>query len=119
MSNPTTSLEFSRKVFEIIGGQKTYFGWVHSFGRMQLTRLTKRYRLAESYHIDTKISAYTFSELIRVIPLIAEKKGWKEHGIYERAMEVVENIALKYVFPYPNTPEQGMKDVEAYLMKML
>lgn len=88
MSNPTTSLDFSRKLFEIIGKQKTY-----------------------QFYSDCP--AYTFGELLRVIPLIYEKANIKNYYL----SEVIGWCAEKYVTA--TTPEQGMREVEAYLETMI
>lgn len=94
--NPTTSLDFSRKLFEIIGEQET-----------------EHYANEELFDRSLGIPAYTFGELLKVIPLIAEKKGWKE------GVDLHTAAAISFAFISPTIPEQGMKDVEDYLMTML
>lgn len=101
--NPTTSLDFSRKLFEIIGEQKTDSKVINIY----------------SDKIDDSFPAYTFGELLRVIPLIAYEKSLAlgAMNIKETATMLIEVSAKKY--SRAPTPEQGMREVEAYLKTMI
>jgi hypothetical protein len=96
MSNPTTSLEFSRKVYEIIGEQET-----ENRGMSDIKEYCK----------STYIPYYTFGELLRVLRNIAMVKGWEEIAI--------RMLNMANVYQRAPTPEEGMKAVEAYLEQYL
>jgi hypothetical protein len=111
MSNPTTSLDVSRKIFEIIGKTKVYFYWRspvphHGIHEWEVGD-------CENSHAEENIPAYTFGELLRVLPLIAEKNRLSDPHRYD----VMMNASRCYMFA--STPEQGMKDVETYLEQYL
>jgi len=119
MTNPTTSLEFSRKVFEIIWEQETLYTHERVTHKetgewSEWNVLMAPFEDATCEHFGIKhevYPAYTFGELIRVIPIIAEKKGWKWTNQWAK------DCAILYMGA--PTPEQGMKNVEAHLMPML
>lgn len=59
------------------------------------------------------IPALDFSETIRILPKIGEKKEWSENGLWGTA----DDLARDYMLA--PTPEQGMKEVSNYLRKIL
>jgi hypothetical protein len=115
--NPTTSLEFSRKVFEIIGDQEMQYAHVipkdKHFGVFDGILDVSSWEDDDREGWEEVIPAYTFGELLRVIPLIAEKNRLSDPHRYD----VMMNASRCYMFA--STPEQGMKDVETYLEQYL
>ena len=57
--------------------------------------------------------APSFSETIRLLPRIAEKKGWSENGLWGSA----DDIAQMYMLS--DTEEEGMEQVSNYLEALL
>ena len=113
--NPTTSLEFSRKIYEIIGEQETEYRWLvggklsgETYSELMKSK-ERRYCTADSAFCA--FTAYTFGELLRVMPLIGKEES------FDVKTSLVETCAFLYA--KAPTPEQGMKDVEAYLEQYL
>lgn len=126
----TLSLIASKKVFEIVGPYETYYSHT-SFRNISSPKeqhgtflhqivLTDDVEemMGRSYLKDFAVTpAPTFSELIRVLPKIGEKKGWEG----ERFSFVPPHHVLHIIAHYMNAPTEaeGMQAVEEYLMKIL
>jgi len=55
-----------------------------------------------------------FSETIRLLPKIGEKKGWDEGRVLQPEM-----YKMVWAYAFVPTEEQGMKQVSEYLRKIL
>lgn len=105
----TLSLSCSRKIYELLAGAcQTERFWVVKFkDPFKPTHLATSNDVipADSYSIP----APSFSETIRLLPKIAEKKGWEDYEC---------SLFLYDVYPlYVSTPteEEGMAKVSEYL----
>lgn len=112
--NPTTSLDFSRKLFEIIGDEnkeKTENYWFSFTENGKETWCVNTETECEimNWDFDEWFPTYTFGELLRVIPLIAEKKGWGLNKILEVALDISRDYSIA------ETPDEGRRAVEAFL----
>ena len=98
----TLSLSCSRKIYELLGD--TYETEKHH----------SIWRGETVLDIETgSIPAPSFSETIRLLPKIAEKKGWED---YECALFLYDVYPL---YVYTATEEEGMAKVSEYLEKTL
>lgn len=129
----TLSLIASKKVFEIVGPYETDYSHTsfrnisspkeqHGMFLHQIVLTDDVEEMMErSYLKDFAVTpAPTFSELIRVLPKIGEKKGWPETHFCKgeiSACSVTEDIACAYMLA--STEPEGMKAVEEYLLKLL
>lgn len=129
------NLEASKKVYELLGDTyETEFFWdkwcEHIYPCVPSDHKLKVHSEAdftkdgsELYFYepsDDAISAPNFSELIRLLPKIGEKKGWSEdvwdsNRINLRRMSHI----LAEIYMLAPTEEQGMEEVSKYLLKVL
>lgn len=108
----TLSLEASRKIFELIGKYETERRWIYT-GKWKVVK-PRVYDTEKTIHSSEGFPAPTFSELIRVLPRIGEKKGWEP-------IKQVSDIARWMLFTFMTTHSepQAMRDIETYLEKIL
>lgn len=123
----TLSLSCSKKIYELLGrSDKTELYYNHQYG--YLTSHEGDSIVASNGNvIDVNwgnIPAPSFSETIRLLPRIAEKKGWiywveekDELENLEKLAEVTQGICWQYT--KAKTEEEGMKQVSDYLEALL
>lgn len=127
------NLEASKKVYELLGDTyETEFFWdkwcEHIYPCMPSDHKLKVHSEAdftkdgsELYFYepsDDAISAPNFSELIRLLPKIGEKKGWSViDGYPTEALAKAQLMTEMYMLA--PTEEQGMEEVSKYLLKIL
>lgn len=102
----TLNLEASKKVYELLGD--TYAS-------------EREYSPQEGYNTGGFVyPRLNFSELIRLLPKIGEKKGWSEdvwdsNRINLRRMSHI----LAEIYMLAPTEERGMEEVSKYLLSVL
>lgn len=113
------SLEPSKRIHALIGDYETEKRWREydvPGSSVNLEPTNDRLRLVTKQNYP----APTFAELLRVLPRIGEMKGWtKAHRLQD--IPTISNVRnkLSRLYSCATTGEQGMKDVENYLMKLL
>lgn len=120
MTAATLSLSCSRKIYELLGdAYGTSRHWDPEFGR-----LCRCGDGPEEFRHLTAVPAPNFSETIRLLPKIAEKKGWiywveekNELENLEKLAEVTQGICWQYT--KTKTEEEGMAKVSEYLENAL
>lgn len=110
----TLSLSCSKKLHALLGDTyETKWAWFNNDGEMGMTlgwelvffgwaRETKGYE----WHPSP-----SFSETVRLLPKIAEKKGWNG---YQLELEFISTV-----YATAPTEEKGMEDISEYLEKIL
>lgn len=109
------SLETSKKVYELCGDIKTEMTYAYNLdGEYDLLRNDD-----VQEHLAGDVPAISFSELIRLLPKIGEKKGWRVGGA--RAAGQLVNKLVRITALYVNAPTEpeGMAAVESYLLSIL
>lgn len=118
----TLSLETSKKIYELVGEYETEKSWTKHF-RINDALCTAvhipegRFNLLKAGYEVTP--APTFSELIRILPKIGEKKGYKM-DVFSSGLNTFK-LASDLTDMYMDAPteEEGMEAVEEYLKKLL
>lgn len=112
------SFEASKKIFELIGDYNTETRWVNVDGDfLNDGSGEKEWSLLRDFLPSSNSLSFptpSFSELVRVLPKIGEKKDWWPHN----DTDVLAGHLARIYANAPTEPE-GMAAVERYLMEIL
>jgi hypothetical protein len=116
------SLEPSKAIHALIGEYETE--WIFDVARCDIPTCNcgkdhiERVRRVDMIPHAVFYPSPTFAELIRVLPRIGEKKGWKRHGTALKSTGICSYDLVDIYQDAPNESE-AMKACEDYLMKLL
>ena len=123
----TLSLSCSKKIYELLGETyETENKWFKRDAAVAISdywvpplNWTTPEDMKETKSEPYKYPAPTFSETIRLLPKIAEKKGWTPSNPLEKSTEL-DRTANECVWIYmtANTETEGMAEVSEYLEKI-
>jgi len=138
---PVLDIETSRLVQKIIGEVETEKWWSYAScgdGCPIPSHVKGGWRVTTGKESHDAIPAPNFGELIRLLPLIGEKKGWDKitvcaayhhetppHGcscggyITNKTGFIIRQMATEYASEFAPTPQDGMIAVGAYLKGLL
>jgi len=121
----TLSLETSKKIYELVGEYGTEWKWERITDKntgewllWEKLRTPFNDEICEYFGIaHERYPAPTFSELLRILPKIAEKKGDWSWANFSHIRDRAADLCEKY-YSAPTEPE-AMAAVDKYLSKLL
>ena len=119
----TLTLEASKKVRELLGDtEKTRMLWSES----NIGEYGLRVCRDGSTYSEDDINAPDFGETIRLLPLIAEKKGWPPYPMspavnFHASPPTADELARRFLYRYmkASSPEEGMRLISEEIMRLV